>query len=417
MATYRVVSGRPGPLDVLVLGANLRQGMTTVRSLGRFGLRVGGAERIDEGRVPAFASRWCRLGVGVPDVQVDEERFLETLTALLDSCPTTVILPVDDGYLRTLSKHRNEIEEHASIALPQEPALSLLDSKESTLGLARSLGIAVPEGRLVEGHHDIPAAAHQVGFPAVVKPAENYPQPQDLHGNGNRLFCHDARDIEELRAVVGDMLDAGGRPIVQPWLPGAREAVSLFVADGAVHARFAQVAHRMMPPLGGSSIYRESISPPPDATEAAEALVLAAGLEGYAEVEFRRDVSGQPVLMEVNPRLSASVEIAVRAGVDFPLLIAHQAASRPLPAYNGYRTGVRVRWLGGDVQWLIRSVRERGHTDVPTLREAVKEVAVSTMRRTAYDYADWGDPRPAAVATSRFVREGMSFLRNHASTT
>ncbi len=122
--------------------------------------------------------------------------------------------------------------------------------------------------------------------------------------------------------------------------------------------------------------------------------------------------------MEVNPRLSASVEIAVRAGVDFPLLIAHQAASRPLPAYTGYRTGVRVRWLGGDVQWLARSVRKRGHTDVPTVRQAVKEVAASTFRRTAYDYADWGDPRPAAVATGRFAKEGLSFLRHrHSSST
>lgn len=411
MAAYRVVSGKPGPLHVLVLGANLRQGMTSVRSLGRIGLRVGAAECVHEGRVPSFASRYCQVGIGVPDAVADEEAFLESLMSLLEDCPTSVILPVDDCYLRVLSKHRDEIEQYAAVALPQEPALSLLESKESTLGLARSLGIAVPEGLLVESLAEVPAAAHQVGFPAVVKPAESYPQPQDLRTNGIRLFCHDARDVEELRAVVKDMLDVGGRPIVQPWLPGAREAVSLFVADGEVHARFAQVAHRMMPPLGGSSIYRESITPPPDATEAAEALVLAAGLEGYAEVEFRRDVAGQPVLMEVNPRLSASVEIAVRSGVDFPLLIALQAASRPLPRYSGYRTGVRVRWLGGDIEWLAKSILERGHTDVPTLRSAIREVAAASLRRASYDYVDWRDPAPVLVASTRFAREALSVTR------
>ena len=63
-------------------------------------------------------------------------------------------------------------------------------------------------------------------------------------------------------------------------------------------------------------------------TDAAERLIEACDLDGYSEIEFRRDAQGRPRLMEINPRLSASVEIAVRARVDFPMLLYGWAVGR-----------------------------------------------------------------------------------------
>jgi predicted ATP-grasp superfamily ATP-dependent carboligase len=403
---YNVIAGRPGALDVLVLGANLRQGLTAMRSLGRGGLRVGAADRTLEGLVPAFASRWCQVGLGLPDVITDEEAFTNALIAVLEDCPTVVVLPVDDSYLHVLNRNRADIERRTILALPPAPALSLLDNKSETLALATSLGIPVPEGIIVEDVSDADAASRLVGFPAVVKPSDSWPDlPIEQRGDSARLFCHAARDSAELVSAVSDMLASGGIPIVQPWLPGAREAVSVFVVSGKVYAMFAQIAYRMLPPLGGSSIYRESIPPPEDIADAAEALALAAGLEGYAEVEFRRDASGRAVLMEVNPRLSASVEIAVRAGVDFPLMSVRHAARQPLPPSRGYRAGMRMRWLGGDLQWLCRSITDRRAPDVPGFWSGLGELVMATVRPTGYDYVDRRDPWPAAIASQRLMKE------------
>ena len=74
---------------------------------------------------------------------------------------------------------------------------------------------------------------------------------------------------------------------------------------------------------------RVSIPLPPDVNTAAERLVTELDLEGYSEVEFRRDRQGNAVLMEINPRLSASVEVAVRAGVPFSRLLYAWAAGSP----------------------------------------------------------------------------------------
>src|SRR5690349_10474018 len=93
-------------------------------------------------------------------------------------------------------------------------------------------------------------------------------------------------------------------------------------------------------------------------------------LEGCSMVEFRRDREGRPVLMEVNPRMGGSVSLAMRAGVNFPQLAFDWQAGRALQLFAGYRTGVRLRWLGGDILNLRAAYVMQGHPDVPSRRAA-----------------------------------------------
>jgi predicted ATP-grasp superfamily ATP-dependent carboligase len=164
----------------------------------------------------------------------------------------------------------------------------------------------------------------------------------------------------------------------------------------------------MNPPLGGSSVVRESIPLPRDATELAEALVDAAGLTGYSEVEFRRAADGTPHLMEINPRLSASVELAVRAGVDFPRLLYDWAVGEPIRAPASYPSGVRMRWLGGDIRWLRQTLRSKPGPDIVTRGVAIRRFLGDCVRPAGYDYAVAGDLRPALVATVGFLASAFT---------
>jgi ATP-grasp in the biosynthetic pathway with Ter operon len=106
-------------------------------------------------------------------------------------------------------------------------------------------------------------------------------------------------------------------------------------------------------PARGTSVLRESIPLAPDITAGAGQLVMDLGVDGYCEVEFRRDAAGKPALMEINPRLSASVESRRAVGRALP----HddlRLGERRRPA-DVRRPGVRMRWLGGDLMGL-RSV-------------------------------------------------------------
>jgi predicted ATP-grasp superfamily ATP-dependent carboligase len=167
-----------------------------------------------------------------------------------------------------------------------------------------------------------------------------------------------------------------------------------------VWAQFAQVAHRMIPVLGGVSVVRESIALPEDVGCAAHRLVDAIDLDGYSEVEFRRDAAGRPLLMEVNARLSGSVEMAVRAGIDFPRLLFAWAAGERLQATTGYRTGLRMRYFAGDVQWLVENVRSRGRPDSTPPLAALSAFMGEFLRPDRYDYVDRHDVKPALVAAA-----------------
>ena len=388
----------PGRLDAAILDGDERQALVSVRSLGRAGLHIGAFD--GSALTPAFRSRWCAVARRMPD-PADERQYVQALFDLISRFHPRVLFMARDGTIEVVRQIREELESERSVlALAPEPALELAVDKERTLALANQLGIRTPLSVPLTTAGEAGAAGRKTGFPAVVKPTRSWSRTGE---GGRRLSSVIVTDPEEAYVAADSLIQAGGRPLLQQFVGGSREAVSLFCVDGRIHARFAQVAHRMLPPLGGSSIVRESIPLPGDLTEAGEALVTASRLDGYTEIEFRRDLEGAAFLMEINPRLSASVEVAVRAGVDFPRLLYAWAAGLPIPTAPTYREGVRMRWLGGDIKWLVTVLRQQGRPDVPSPAQAVSTFARDCCLPYAYDYVTLGDLAPAVVAASKFT--------------
>jgi predicted ATP-grasp superfamily ATP-dependent carboligase len=394
-----VNEGPRGLRPTLILDADLRQSLVTARSLGRAGVRVHLAET--HGGAPAFASRWCASVALVPDVAEDSTGFVERVIALCESIGRPVLITGHDGSIEALRAHRDEIERVATLALAPERALALAIDKRTTLAAAQRIGLKVPPGVTVTDLTSIGGALDEIGLPVVIKPAVSW---VDGGATAWRAAPSLARTPEDAVATVARLVEGGVGALLQGWLPGSREAVSVLFADGIMWAVFAQRADRMYPVLGGASVARESIAVPADIGPGAEALIRELSLEGYSEIEFRRDAAGDAFLMEINPRLSASVEVAVRAGVDFPLLLYEWAAGHSMQAATSYRCGSRMRYLKGDVSWLKEALRDPQHPDAPRPAVALASFLAGFGRRTGYDYWDRGDPRPAALVASRVTR-------------
>ena len=398
--------------DALLVDASLRQMLVTARSLGRYGRAVAALDWVRPGDVPTFASRWCQAHGTVTDVASSPVRFVDDVIAFARANPCGALIAGHDGSIEAIRQRRAEVEAVVPVALAPEPALAIATDKAKTLAVAAEVGVAVPCSVEVADATDVRGALRATGLPAVAKPLESWVVDG---AHATRLRCHDVRTEREAARTVAEMTEAGGRVALQEWLPGAREAVS-FVYDGRTfRARFAQRALRMDPPLGGASVVRESIELDDALVDGAQRLVEAIGLTGYSEVEFRRDARGVPRLMEINPRLSASVEVAVRAGVDFPRLLHAWAAGEPIPAVFPYRLGVRMRWLGGDLHWLASAMARQGRLDVPSRGSALAMFAGDFARRTDYDYVAVDDLRPAWVAArssiTRLAVEAPARLR------
>jgi predicted ATP-grasp superfamily ATP-dependent carboligase len=397
-------NSRIAAYDALILDAHLRQALVAVRSLGHRGLRVAALEVSDVLEklkyIPTFASRWCLQKYTAPEFDRDTQPFVIQLLDLLNQTGACVLIPSSDSTLAVLRQHREVIAQHAHLALAKETALQAAINKDQTLEIAARLGVGIPRGVVVKSVSEASEAMHDIGLPAVVKPVESWHWGEQ---HGIKLICRLVTTPDEARQAVDELTQEGGMVLFQQLLLGRREAVSLLYAHGKMYARFAQWAKRVQPPLGGTSVFRQSIALPDDITDQSERLVREIELEGYSEVEFRRDGVGKPYLMEINPRLSASLEVAVRAGVDFPYLLYQWASGERIDCIEGYRVGGWMRYLEGDLLTTLRAIAERGRPGVTPPAQAVLEFLASFFMPSGYDYADWRDPLPMWSATKGFM--------------
>ena len=393
--------------DALILDATLRQSLVAIRSLGQRGMRVAAMEIVAGGnakdcsRIPAFSSRWCQQSFAAPGYEQGLEPFLTYLQQAIATTGASVLITSSDATLALIRQYREDIERRVHIALAKESALAIAVNKKRTLEVAQQLGIVVPRGVEVRSVGEVEAAVLELGLPVVIKPVESW-----LWGEqqGVRLVCKVAKTLTEARLAVEALIQQGGTTLFQQFLSGRRESVNLMYAHDVVYARFAQWAKRTYPQLGGTSVYRQSIAIPSDIGAQAELLVREIELEGYAEIEFRRDNAGKPYLMEINPRLSASIELAVRCGVDFPYLLYQWANGNRIDKVESYQVGKWMRHLGGDITSTIESFTHPDRPGVTPAPQAVLAFIASFFVPAAYDYFDWHDPAPAWKAIVNFVQ-------------
>lgn len=304
----------------------------------------------------AGRSSWASRTLEVPTAESGLRAFKSSLIRHLETLRPRVILPGYDGTIELLRECREEVEAFAPIAMAPDAALEDSFDKRRTLEIAESLGIRTPRRATVHCATDLESALTEIGFPAVLKPDRSWVTKPD--GNGHRITSELVTSSDEARQAWEHQAAFGCRATLQEWLPGRRDAVSLFLLGDEFIARFAQTSRREFPAHGGASTFYESLRLSEDLTVPAEQLVRAIGIQGCSMVEFRRDASGEPVLMEINARMGGSVGLAVKCGIDFPMMAFQWASGERPRAASAYRVGYRARWLAGDL-WNLNACLNR----------------------------------------------------------
>lgn len=345
-------------IDVLVLDANSRPTLAIVRSLGAHGLATAVAGR--PGSL-AFFSRHVAERVVFPDIgEVPVREYQDELLTLLRRMRPGVLMCISDGNAAALHTLRDEVPEEVKIALPGAAAFSATADKAATLAVAKSLGIPIPRGQALSDPSEIARTAAEIGYPVVVKPTRSW-RALTREGepvSGRRVVGALVRNRRELEVVVADLAEPGHPVLVQEYAPGARVEIALVRGPGRSFGAVAVVTTRTWPLLGGNSVMRQTIPMPPAILAQVENLLDSLGYQGFAHAEFRFDARGVPVLMEINNRFCASIELYLRAGVNLPFLLWSLVSGRPLPEKPlPYRTGVRLSWAQKEFAILMAAAR------------------------------------------------------------
>jgi predicted ATP-grasp superfamily ATP-dependent carboligase len=330
---------------LLVTGGEYVGVLAAVRALHAAGYRPWVAS---SGPSYASLSRRAAGRVRVPDSRSDAAAFVHELAEAVERHSVAALLPGTEADLLALAANRHAFPACVTLGLPDSEAVEQALDKAALPRLARAAGLQTPPTAFVNGSG--PAA--QPRFPAVVKPTRS-----ELNGNG-ALKHFSPRRVEsvlELRRALGSLPGEAG--LVQPYLTGNLLAVGGVAWEGrlvsAVHYR----AARIWPPDCGMISSATTVPPDRELERGIATLLESLGWSGIFQLQFI-DAREGLYLIDLNPRVFASLAIALGAGCNLPAVWVDLLLGRRRPTEAvGYRAGVRYRALSKDSRALLAALR------------------------------------------------------------
>jgi predicted ATP-grasp superfamily ATP-dependent carboligase len=339
-----------------------RAAVAAVRALAAAGYQSTVTE--SGGRSLAGASHYCDRRVTVPRVDDDAVSYAAAVRAELATRPYVTTFFTTDRALLAVGA----------------PVQHLLD-KEKSGELARAAGIEPPPTQVFTSADALQRAAPDLPYPVIVKPA--------LKLSAARLV-----DSPAVLERVAEEFD--GRVLVQPVITDGLHGLSGVAYQGRLVATMHIRYVRVWPQPCGTVAAAETVRPDLELEDRVAEL-----LRGY-DGPFHLDFAGR-YLLDVNPRIHATLPLAVRNGANLVGMYCDLLQGRSVPTVR-VAPGSRFRWVEGDLRSLLWNAR-RGTPVRSTLGGFVPK------RGTVHSFATIRDPGPALVRARylvRRIREGAS---------
>jgi len=386
----------------LVLDANQRSALAVTRSLGNKNITVFTA---DEGNTAlAGCSRHSKQYLTCPSPRLFPEHFVDALVNLIEEHHIEILLPMTELTATLLIKHRTAFPE---VALPM-PDLETIDSladKCSLMRTAETLNIPVPGTR-----YCIPTEASSLhpeclNYPVVLKPGKSWLCHE---GQWYRAGVQIAYNSSELVNIITNTLEFREYPyMIQEHIAGQGRGIFALYNLGNPLIFFAHNRLREKPPCGGVSVLSESTSVDPLLLKHTRALLDKVNWHGIAMVEFKVADDGTPYLMEVNTRFWGSLQLAIDAGVDFPWLLYQLACGQQPAPTTDFKTGIRLRWMLGDIDNLYLTLRDSRYS-LTTKLNAVRLFLTPSPFKTRHEVNRLNDIAPAWYELKQYLRDILS---------
>lgn len=332
-------------IKVLLLDGYARQIMPMMQALHDLKCHITtyNKSRLDLG----YASRY-------PDKKLlafwdtnDAERSLDALRAVLENDNYDVVIPMTDFSATLLSKNKGELEQYASMAVNDWDVFQMAGDKLNTMIACTENGIPCPYTlRDVETVEEI--IQSDIKYPFIIKPRIGY----------GSIGFHCINNEEQLRNVFDSTAASHGRMLVQEYIPQTdiQYKAEIFIdRDGTVKSACAFDKTRWYPIDGGSTCCSATVDRP-DIIESSVKLLKVIGWRGYGDVDLIQDPrDGIAKVMEINPRITASIKVCFYAGVDFARQIVEYETGREVTEYADYEMDRRLRYLHTDLLWFLQS--------------------------------------------------------------
>lgn len=371
---------------VLVLDGELRSALAVVRSLGRQGVTivVGAATS----SCLAGASKYATVEVSYANPEFAEEQFINDIEAHCRQYAITDLLPLSEIALGSILRYRSRF---AALSLPyvDRETYELAVDKYALGQIGETLGIRSPKTFLCDSSAAAAQHINSLHYPVVLKPVRSR-----VYSEGTWLLTkvQYAFNIDELHELIRHNPQYQHPFMLQEFIDGDGKGVFFLYNRGTEVARFSHRRIREKPPSGGVSVLSESERADDHLFEQAAKLLTRLAWHGVAMVEFKVSRTGEPFLMEINPRFWGSLQLAIDAGVDFPALLLAMSTEEVAPV-SEFREGVRLRWLLGDFDHLVIIMKSKAYS-LPRKLKTLLSFCNFFTPGTRYETLRLDDARP-----------------------
>ena len=328
---------------ILIFGGGL-QAISVARSLKEVGSYIVLVTKHDK---VARSSRYIDKYIDIEDDR-DLDTVLNTLKSIVKEYKIDVVFPMEDAQAESLSQCKDAIEkEGVKCAVMDWKVFSWVSDKTQLLSFCKQYDFPHPKTvKLIDGNLD--EASCYVGFPALIKPDHS-------EGAKGITLVNSKSDLKEKHQLIESKY---GACALQEYISNKDYYYNVMLYrgfDGSFGNHCIIKILRYYPIGGGSSSLCVTIRN--DALlKLCSDVLEKIDWHGFADFDILEKDDGDYRIIEINPRVPASLRAAAISGINFPEQIVSDLLKGEYPLYD-YKPGKYLRYLGLDIAWFLSSPR------------------------------------------------------------
>lgn len=371
---------------VLILGCGT-QGMVMAKSISKAGHLV---YLLGEKNNYADASRYV-YKKEYTTLSPSSKEFLDKVVSMIVNDGIETIVPMGDVFSEFLSINKRFLQKYVKYVMPDNVVFQNGVDKNKLMRICQDQGY--PHPFTYNSNIDIFKIPHcNFKFPLLIKPNIT------CGGRGMTLV----ENYEELKIKYPIVCSEYGDCHLQQYVRqgGAQVEVQLYVDKNRKLVNSSVIyKYRWYPEKGGSSCCAVSVKNEKIVNTLYHLLVDLSWV-GFADFDTIEDpVTGDLLIMELNPRVPACVKCAIEAGINWGEIIVNEYLNQPQKEYS-YREGEVLRHFGFEVLWFLKSPN-RFKTKPNWFKFLGKHIHYQDMN-------GWSDPMPFIKGTFRNIKKVLS---------
>jgi len=216
------------------------------------------------------------------------------------------------------------------VLVSPETAIGIANNKSACYQFLKSKDIPVPQFHVVHTAEQFIHAAFELGHPqksfcfkpSVSNGSRGFRIVSDSINETDQLFNYKPYNTYITYAHALKILSAQAFPelLVTEYLPRDEYSVDCLANNGKAIVAVPRLRKKM---INGISVQGEFVN---DETiiSYCSTIIEAIGLHGNIGIQLKKSESGQPLLLEINPRVQGTIVAALGAGINLPLLAINQ---------------------------------------------------------------------------------------------